>query len=213
MPHLPQCCSPRADLSRSHWLCCISADDPKPVPPDHAAKMAKSADLFKSHVGPLLKANCLRCHGGKKTEGGLDISNRDETPERRRTRRGESSPVRRRRACSTCSLRTRRNRTCPRAARNSRLRTWQELADWIDLGAAYDCAARRPGSENCLTASRGSLVVPAGHAARFQQFATRNPRLGMRSIASFSAKLDEKGSVSREAGRNVARSSAASRST
>ena len=56
------------------WLCGVSADDPKPVPADHAAKMAKSADLFKEHVGPLLKANCFRCHGGKKTEGGLDIS-------------------------------------------------------------------------------------------------------------------------------------------
>ncbi len=60
------------------FLLQLRADEPKPVPPEHAARMAKSADLFKSHIGPLLKANCLRCHGGKKTESGLDISNRDK---------------------------------------------------------------------------------------------------------------------------------------
>ena len=47
------------------------------VDKDHAEKMARGLDLFKKHVRPTLVENCLKCHGGKTTEGELDISDRD----------------------------------------------------------------------------------------------------------------------------------------
>jgi Protein of unknown function (DUF1553)/Protein of unknown function (DUF1549)/Planctomycete cytochrome C len=125
------------------WLLHATAMEPQPVPPDHAAKMAKSADLFKSQVGPLLKSNCLRCHGGKKTEGGLDISNRD-----RLLKGGEHGAA-----------------VVPGDAKKSRLyqlaahlkdphmpdggeklpaADLARLAEWIDLGAAYDAPLAGP---------------------------------------------------------------------
>src|SRR5436309_3371895 len=44
---------------------------------DHAAKMARGLDLFKKYVRPILEQNCLRCHGGKRVESELDLSDRD----------------------------------------------------------------------------------------------------------------------------------------
>ena len=39
--------------------------------------MVRGLDLFKSHVRPVLVQHCLKCHGGDKTEGELDITDRD----------------------------------------------------------------------------------------------------------------------------------------
>jgi cytochrome c553 len=48
-----------------------------PVDKDHAEKMARGTEIFKKHIRPVLLAQCLKCHGGEKTEGELDISDRD----------------------------------------------------------------------------------------------------------------------------------------
>jgi len=48
-----------------------------PVEKDHAEKMAHGMDIFKKHVRPVLINQCLKCHGGAKTEGELDITDRD----------------------------------------------------------------------------------------------------------------------------------------
>jgi len=49
----------------------------KPVDPDHAAKMAKGTDLFKTSVRGLLQAKCVKCHSGEKVEGEFDMGTRD----------------------------------------------------------------------------------------------------------------------------------------
>jgi mono/diheme cytochrome c family protein len=43
---------------------------------DHAAKMAKGLEVFKTHVRPILIQHCIKCHGGKKTESEFDLSER-----------------------------------------------------------------------------------------------------------------------------------------
>src|SRR5882762_9596104 len=48
-----------------------------PLDRDHAAKMTRSAQVFKEHVRTVLAEKCLRCHGGKKTEAELDIFSRE----------------------------------------------------------------------------------------------------------------------------------------
>ncbi len=55
--------------------------EPKPAPgqalePDHAAKMARGLAIFREHVRPVLAAQCVRCHGGEKTESELDLTDR-----------------------------------------------------------------------------------------------------------------------------------------
>src|SRR5260370_173512 len=47
------------------------------VAADHAAKMTRGLEVFKKHVQPILVKNCVRCHGGKKTEGELDLTDRE----------------------------------------------------------------------------------------------------------------------------------------
>jgi mono/diheme cytochrome c family protein len=48
-----------------------------PLPADHAEKMAKGQELFTKHVRAILIENCLKCHGGAKTQKGFDISTRE----------------------------------------------------------------------------------------------------------------------------------------
>src|SRR5437870_8892340 len=48
-----------------------------PVPADHAERMQKGTVLFQKEVRGLLSDNCLRCHGGEKVKGGLDLSTRE----------------------------------------------------------------------------------------------------------------------------------------
>ncbi len=52
--------------------------DKDAVDPDHAAKMTKGLAIFKQHVRPVFVKSCLKCHGGKDTEGELDLSDRPE---------------------------------------------------------------------------------------------------------------------------------------
>src|SRR5258708_24488041 len=48
-----------------------------PPPADHAEKMAKGQELFTKHVRAILIDNCLKCHGGAKTQKGFDLSTRE----------------------------------------------------------------------------------------------------------------------------------------
>ena len=47
-----------------------------PVSEKHAAEMARGLALFKSDVRAVLKQHCVKCHGGDKTRGGLDLTTR-----------------------------------------------------------------------------------------------------------------------------------------
>jgi hypothetical protein len=107
------------------------------VPADHARKMALGQELFRQKVRPLLTERCLKCHGGGKTRGGLDMTHRDSL-----LRGGDNGPV-----------------VLPGKAKASRLYKLAahldephmppksdglgkdqlaHLAAWIDLGAPYD---------------------------------------------------------------------------
>ncbi len=61
------------------WTATPAESKKAPVPAldaDHARKMARGLDTFKKHVRPILAQRCLKCHGGKKTESGLDLTER-----------------------------------------------------------------------------------------------------------------------------------------
>ena len=60
-------------------VCCTLAPAwaQQPVDKDHAAKMERSAQLFKQDLRGVLTQRCLRCHGGKKTEAELDLHSRE----------------------------------------------------------------------------------------------------------------------------------------
>lgn len=48
------------------------------VPSDHAEKMKAGLALFRERVGPVLRENCLECHGGKQVKGEFDLGSREK---------------------------------------------------------------------------------------------------------------------------------------
>jgi mono/diheme cytochrome c family protein len=48
-----------------------------PVPSDHAERMTRGLEIFRRDIGPLLKEHCVKCHGGEKTKGDLDLVTRE----------------------------------------------------------------------------------------------------------------------------------------
>jgi len=174
------------------WPCAATADEPKAVSADHAVAMANSADLFKSDVGPLLKTNCLRCHGGKKTEGGLDLSTRD-----RLMKGGEHGaavePGHATRSRLYLQAAHLKEPHMPRDGEKLPASALKKLAEWIDLGAAYDAP---------LAGADPRDVAPAaGNHWSFRPVASVKPpaiRSGQSPIlndidAFLAARLSEKG--------------------
>src|SRR5579872_5131956 len=51
-------------------------DEAQPLDKEHAAKMAKGLELFKTHVRPVLIQNCVKCHGGPTIESEFDLTDR-----------------------------------------------------------------------------------------------------------------------------------------
>ncbi|MDB4668366.1 PSD1 and planctomycete cytochrome C domain-containing protein [bacterium] len=47
------------------------------VTPDHAKRMAKGLAIFRDGVGQAMKQRCVKCHGGGKIRGELDITTRN----------------------------------------------------------------------------------------------------------------------------------------
>jgi cytochrome c553 len=110
---------------------------PPQLPADHAAQMSRGRELFKSHVRPVLLERCLKCHGGEKTRGGLDVTSREAL-----LKGGDNGPV-------VVPHQAKASRLHQLAAhldkphmppKGDRLTAEQlaHLAAWIDLGAPYD---------------------------------------------------------------------------
>lgn len=109
-----------------------SSDDP-----DHAAKMARGLSLFKNHVRGVLAEKCLKCHGGKETEAGFDLTDRD-----RLLKGGDSGPAvlpgRGQDSLLVKLLRHVKEPHMPKGAGKLADETIQTIVAWIDAGAPYD---------------------------------------------------------------------------
>ncbi len=107
------------------------------VAADHAAQMAKSLELFKSQVRPLLVQHCLKCHGGEKTKGEFDLTTRegllkggDSGPAVVAGKPGESLLVR--------LIRHDDEPNMPAEADKLPEAAIEQISAWIASGAAYD---------------------------------------------------------------------------
>ena len=74
----------------SAWLTRVTGAQTtaKPLPPDHAERMAKGLVLFEQTVAGLLTQHCVKCHGGEKTRGDFDLATREGL-----VKGGESGPA------------------------------------------------------------------------------------------------------------------------
>jgi hypothetical protein len=104
---------------------------------DHAEKMARGLEVFKKHVRPLLEQKCLRCHGGKRVESELDLSDRDGL-----VKGGQGGPAvvpgKSKDSLLLKLVRHEREPHMPRSGDRLPDATLAHLAKWIDLGAPYD---------------------------------------------------------------------------
>ena len=103
----------------------------------HAAQMAKGLALFKSDVRVLLKQHCVKCHGGDKIRGDLDLTTRagllkggEEGPSIIPGKADESFLM--------TVLRHEEEPFMPAKADKLSPDALKKIADWINLGAPYD---------------------------------------------------------------------------
>jgi mono/diheme cytochrome c family protein len=114
----------------------VSAQSDK-VDPDHAAKMARGLEIFKQHVRPLMAERCVKCHGGKETEAGFDLTDRDPL-----LKGGESGPAvligNAKNSLMVKLLRHEKEPKMPKGFAKLPAETVNQIIAWIDSGAPYD---------------------------------------------------------------------------
>src|SRR5438093_365600 len=109
----------------------LRAAEPASVPPDHARRMQAGLALFKESVRPALIRSCLDCHGGQKTKGGFDPSDRGPMIDSGAIDGGKDSLF--------YALITHAEEPhMPYQGAQLPDETIEQIARWIDLGAPYD---------------------------------------------------------------------------
>ncbi|MEE2947814.1 MAG: PSD1 and planctomycete cytochrome C domain-containing protein [Verrucomicrobiota bacterium] len=107
------------------------------VAPDHAKKMARGLKLFKSGVGQAIKQHCVRCHGGEKTRGHLDLTTREALL--KGTREGAVIVPGNAKASRLLKLISHAEKPfMPAKAEKLPPEIVAKIASWIDTGAPYD---------------------------------------------------------------------------
>ncbi len=99
---------------------------------DHARRMQEGLALFKEHVRPALIAHCLDCHGGKKTKGEFDLSDRPALIASKAIEGGSKA------ARLRILIAHEEEPHMPEKGPKLPAATIDRIARWIDLGAPYD---------------------------------------------------------------------------
>jgi hypothetical protein len=112
------------------------APDAKAFDAAHPEQMARGLELFQKQVQSLLTNHCLRCHGGKSTEAGLDLSDRD-----RLLKGGESGiailPGNAKDSLLFKLAAHEREPHMPHNGKKLSADALEAIRNWIDLGAPY----------------------------------------------------------------------------
>ncbi len=99
--------------------------------------MTRGLEVFKKQVQPILVKSCVRCHGGKKTEGELDLTEREGLL--RGGGRGPAILVGNAKDSLLYKLITHaRDPHMPRSSPKLSDEVIAQIGLWIDLGAPYD---------------------------------------------------------------------------
>ena len=110
---------------------------PALIPADHAARIVKGVELFKSTVNRTLREHCLKCHGGEAVKGGFDLSSREGL-----LKGGEEGPA----IVPYDAMKSRLYRlvahlekpAMPQKSPKLPNKEVGAIAEWINLGAPYD---------------------------------------------------------------------------
>jgi mono/diheme cytochrome c family protein len=127
---------------------------PPDLTPKHAEEMARSQELFTRQVRKLFLDKCLKCHGGDKTKGELDLATREGL-----LKGGSHGPavVVGKGKGSRLYKMIAHEEDPPMPANAPKLSDEQiaSVAAWIDLGAAYD----KPLIEKAAATAKKALTV------------------------------------------------------
>ncbi|MCE9532490.1 MAG: PSD1 and planctomycete cytochrome C domain-containing protein [Planctomycetes bacterium] len=175
----------------------LGAQPKKIVDDDHAAKMARGLAVFKDKVRPVLLQQCLHCHGGKTTEGELDLSDRD-----RLLKGGNSGPAfvsgDAKKSLLVKLVHHEKKPVMPHEGKKLPEETLKQIALWIDLGAPYDAPLIK--REDALAWTKKTIDPSARGHWSFQPLqrvnppAVKNEKWVRTPIDRFIlARLDEKG--------------------
>ncbi|HEY3788867.1 MAG TPA: PSD1 and planctomycete cytochrome C domain-containing protein [Urbifossiella sp.] len=147
----------------------------KSVDPDHAAKMAKGTDLFKSSVRALLQAKCAKCHSGDKIESEFDMGTR-ETLLKGGTAGAAIVPGDHKKSFLYQVIAHTKAPTMPHERPKLPDAEIAKIAEWIDLGAPYD----RPllGKDDAAAWTRKVIATEAKKHWAFQPLKLRSPKPG-----------------------------------
>lgn len=117
-------------LLLSASLACAAAQE---VGPEHAARMKASQQLFRRQVKTILRASCLKCHGGESVQGDFDLSRRESLLESGYIDLDdpESSHL-------LAVVRHESEPKMPKKAAKLSEKSIAAIAKWVELGAAYD---------------------------------------------------------------------------
>jgi len=129
---LTRCCVPAFGVV--FWIASLVAAAP---PPDHAARMKASRELFQKEVRQVLAGRCVKCHGGDKVESEFDLNTREAL-----LRGGAGgSAINLEQVQESRLLALIEHRDEPRMPANAARLPDRQIAairQWIELGAAYD---------------------------------------------------------------------------
>jgi cytochrome c553 len=109
------------------------ADAFQNVDPDHAKKMIESAELFKTEVRQIFVGRCLKCHGGKSTEGDFDMTSRENLLESEMIVPGKPAE-----SVLYQVVTHQSEPLMPEDGAKLEQRSLDHIKHWIELGAAYD---------------------------------------------------------------------------
>jgi mono/diheme cytochrome c family protein len=107
------------------------------LPADHAEKMTRGLDIFRREVAPLLRDQCVKCHGGEKIKADFDLATREGL-----LQGGENGPaVEPFNAKASGLMKLIRHEAEPAMPEKKPKLSdaaIARVAEWIDLGAPYD---------------------------------------------------------------------------
>lgn len=170
-----------------------SAKD-KPLDPDHAAKMARGTDLFKTSVRGIFQTKCVKCHSGEKVEGEFDMGTREGLLKGGLGGPGVV-PGDHKKSLLYQLVAHQKQPHMPHERPKLPDADIQKIAQWIDLGAPYD----RPllGKDDATAWTRKVVPADAKRHWAFRPLAKeiRNPKPEQRNPVDgfLLARLAEKG--------------------
>ncbi len=137
-------------------FCPAAAAQDEQLDPEHARQMAAGRELFRRDVRQVFVGRCLKCHGGKETEGEFSLATRDEL-----LRGGSSGKAVDLKNVSASLLlqliKHEEEPVMPEDGAKLDQRQIDAIAKWIGLGAPYDKPLRTGSDDDPLAWTRRTI--------------------------------------------------------